>query len=65
MRRRNGLVAAVFLLPSLVTLLAFWIGPMLGTAWVSLLDWSLIGEPSFVGRGGQQPFPGTVCGRLS
>lgn len=49
MRRRNGLVAAVFLLPSLMTLLAFWIGPMLGTAWVSLLDWSLIGEPSFAG----------------
>jgi multiple sugar transport system permease protein len=48
-RARTAAVAALFLAPSLVTLLAFWIGPMLGTAWVSLLDWSLIGEPAFVG----------------
>jgi multiple sugar transport system permease protein len=49
MRKRQGLVAAAFLLPSLVLLLGFWIGPMLGTAWVSLLDWSLIGRPTFAG----------------
>ncbi len=49
MRRRNGWAAVAFLAPSLLLLLAFWIGPMLGTAWVSLLDWNLIGVPSFVG----------------
>jgi multiple sugar transport system permease protein len=52
MRRRrlhNSLVASAFLAPSLVVLLGFWIGPMLGTAWVSLLDWNLIGEPAFAG----------------
>jgi multiple sugar transport system permease protein len=49
MKRRNGLAAAAFLAPSLLLLLAFWIGPMLGTAWVSLLDWNLIGVPTFVG----------------
>jgi len=46
--RRVG-VALAFLSPSLVTLLAFWIGPMLGTVWVSLQDWNLIGVPRFVG----------------
>ncbi|MFC8846526.1 MULTISPECIES: carbohydrate ABC transporter permease [unclassified Micromonospora] len=48
-RRRTAVAAAAFLAPSLVLLLAFWIGPMVGTAWVSLQDWNLIGEPSFVG----------------
>ncbi|MEV0274413.1 sugar ABC transporter permease [Hamadaea sp. NPDC050747] len=48
-RWRNAGVAAIFLAPSLVTLLAFWIGPMIGTVWVSLQDWNLIGVPSFVG----------------
>jgi multiple sugar transport system permease protein len=42
-------VAAAFLAPSLVVLLGFWIGPMLGTVWVSLQDWNLIGTPSFAG----------------
>lgn len=46
--RRVG-VALAFLSPSLVMLLGFWIGPMLGTVWVSLQDWNLIGTPSFVG----------------
>jgi multiple sugar transport system permease protein len=39
----------MFLAPSLIMLLAFWIGPMIGTVWVSLQDWNLIGVPSFVG----------------
>jgi multiple sugar transport system permease protein len=42
-------VAAAFLAPSLVALLGFWIGPMLGTVWVSLQDWNLIGTPTFAG----------------
>lgn len=46
---RRAVVALAFLSPSLLTLLAFWIGPMVGTAWVSLQDWNLIGRPSFVG----------------
>jgi len=33
----------------LILLLGFWIGPMLGTAWMSLQDWNLLGVPSFVG----------------
>src|SRR5262245_13061297 len=46
---RRSLVALAFLAPSLVVLLAFWIGPMLGTAWVSLQKWNLIGKPRFIG----------------
>jgi multiple sugar transport system permease protein len=42
-------VAAAFLAPSLVVLIGFWIGPMLGTVWVSLQDWNLIGTPTFAG----------------
>ena len=39
----------MFLAPSLLALLAFSIGPMLGTAWVSLHEWNLIRRPAFVG----------------
>ena len=48
-RLRTAGAAAAFLAPSLVLLLGFWIGPMVGTAWVSLQDWNLIGVPTFVG----------------
>jgi ABC-type sugar transport system permease subunit len=41
--RKVGVVAA-FLAPSLLVLLGFWIGPMLGTIWVSPQDWNLIDE---------------------
>ena len=40
---------ALFLAPSLLALLAFSIGPMLGTAWVSLHEWNLIRGPAYVG----------------
>jgi multiple sugar transport system permease protein len=46
---RKAGVAAAFLAPSLIVLLGFWIGPMLGTVWVSLQDWNLIGTPTFAG----------------
>jgi multiple sugar transport system permease protein len=46
--RKAGVVAA-FLAPSLLVLLLFWIGPMLGTVWVSLQDWNLIGTAKFAG----------------
>jgi multiple sugar transport system permease protein len=42
-------VVVAFLAPSLLVLLGFWIGPMLGTIWISLQDWNLIGTPTFVG----------------
>lgn len=48
-RLRTTGAAAAFLAPSLLLLLAFWIGPMVGTVWVSLQDWNLIGVPNFVG----------------
>jgi multiple sugar transport system permease protein len=46
--RKAGVVAA-FLAPSLIVMLLFWIGPMLGTVWVSLQDWNLIGTATFAG----------------
>jgi multiple sugar transport system permease protein len=48
-RWRTAATALAFLAPSLVLLLAFWIGPMLGTAWMSLQDWNLLGRPSYTG----------------
>jgi multiple sugar transport system permease protein len=46
---RKALVVGAFLAPSLVVLLAFWIGPMLGTIWISLQDWNLIGKARYAG----------------
>lgn len=46
--RKFGVVA-LFLAPSLVALIAFSIGPMVGTAWVSLHDWNLIRSAEFIG----------------
>ena len=43
------LTVAVFLLPSLIPLLAFVIGPMLSAAWTSLHSWNLIGPMKWVG----------------
>lgn len=48
-RLRYALTVAVFLLPSLVPLLAFVIGPMLSAAWTSLHSWNLIGPMQWVG----------------
>jgi multiple sugar transport system permease protein len=39
----------VFLLPSLIPLLAFVIGPMISAAWASLHSWNLIGPMKWVG----------------
>lgn len=46
---RKALVVAAFLGPSLVALLAFSLGPMIGTLWVSLQDWNLIRSADFIG----------------
>ncbi len=48
---RKGVTVAAFLVPSLLALLAFSIGPMVGTVWVSLQDWNLIRDAEFVGLG--------------
>jgi multiple sugar transport system permease protein len=46
---RKALVVTMFLAPSLLALLAFSIGPMIGTLWVSLQEWNLIRSAEFVG----------------
>lgn len=48
-RARYALTVAVFLLPSLIPLLAFVIGPMISAAWTSLHSWNLIGPMEWVG----------------
>lgn len=46
--RKAGWVA-VFLLPSLLPLLAFTVGPMVASIGISTLEWNLISEARFVG----------------
>lgn len=46
---RKAAITAAFLAPSMVVLLAFWIGPMIGTVWISMQDWNLIGTARFAG----------------
>ena len=46
---RKALIVLAFLGPSLVALLAFSVGPMVGTAWVSLQEWNLIRDAEFIG----------------
>lgn len=46
---RKALVVAAFLAPSLLCLLAFSLGPMVGTVWTSLQEWNLIRSPEFIG----------------
>ncbi|MEU1973431.1 sugar ABC transporter permease [Microbacterium sp. NPDC019599] len=48
-RLKYGLTIALFLLPSLIPLLAFVIGPMITAAWTSLHSWNLIGPMQWVG----------------
>ena len=48
-RWRKWWVLAVFIGPSLLCLLAFSIGPMIGTAWISSQEWNLIRAPKFIG----------------
>jgi multiple sugar transport system permease protein len=48
---RKALVVIAFLAPSLVALLAFSIGPMAGTLWVSVQEWNLIRPARFIGLG--------------
>lgn len=48
-RLKYVLTVLVFLLPSLIPLLAFVIGPMISAAWTSLHSWNLIGPMQWVG----------------
>ncbi|MFT3798479.1 carbohydrate ABC transporter permease [Microbacterium sp.] len=48
-RARYALTVAVFLLPSLVPLVAFVLAPMISAAWTSLHSWNLIGTMTWVG----------------
>lgn len=46
---KRGMTVSAFLGPSLVALLAFSVGPMVGTVWVSLQEWNLIRDAEFIG----------------
>jgi multiple sugar transport system permease protein len=46
---RKALIVAAFLGPSLICLLAFSIGPMIGTLWTSVQEWNLIRPARFIG----------------
>jgi multiple sugar transport system permease protein len=46
---RKAATVTAFLAPSLVCLLAFSIGPMIGTLWTSLQEWNLIRPARFIG----------------
>lgn len=48
-RLKYTLTVLVFLLPSLIPLLAFVIGPMISAGWTSLHSWNLIGPMQWVG----------------
>lgn len=48
-RSRYALIVAIFLLPSLVPLLLFTVGPMIAAGWVSLHEWNLIGPMTWAG----------------
>lgn len=48
-RLKYALTVAVFLLPSLVPLVAFVLVPMIAAAWTSLHSWNLIGPMTWVG----------------
>jgi multiple sugar transport system permease protein len=46
---RSGLVAAAFVLPSLVPLLVFMVGPMLASLGISFVSWNLLSPAKWVG----------------
>src|SRR5690606_1192561 len=48
-RVRYAFVVLAFLLPSAIPLTAFVLAPMVGAAWISLTEWNLISDPTFVG----------------
>lgn len=48
--RKEGLAACVFILPALISLLLFWIGPVFYSAGLSFTDWDMISaQINFIG----------------
>jgi len=47
--RRRQIAGLLFVMPAVVFTLLFFILPLLMTAWMSLHDWPLIGQSSFIG----------------
>ena len=48
--RKEGLAACVFILPALIPLLLFWIGPVFYSAGLSFTDWDMISaQINFIG----------------
>lgn len=50
-KRRNGRTAALFIAPSFIPLLAFFVLPMLAAAVLSFTSWDLLSPPSWIGFG--------------
>ena len=48
-KRQNGLAAALFIAPSFVPLLAFFVLPMIAAAVLSFTSWDLLSPPHWVG----------------
>ncbi len=49
MARHEELVSYLFLAPWLIGLLVFWIGPIIASAVISLMEWYIISTPHWVG----------------
>lgn len=49
--KKEALLAYVFLLPTLIGLIVFNIGPIIASFFISLTDWDVITAPTFVGLG--------------
>jgi multiple sugar transport system permease protein len=52
--RRRQLTGFLFVLPAVLFTLVMFIFPLLMTAWMSLHDWPLLGQPAFRGIGNYQ-----------
>lgn len=48
-KRRNGLAAALFIAPSFIPLLAFFVLPMIAAAVLSFTSWDLLSPPRWIG----------------
>ncbi|MCB9150661.1 MAG: sugar ABC transporter permease [Caldilineaceae bacterium] len=49
LERREALWGYVFLLPWLIGLIIFWIGPILASAYFSLMEYDVLSPPKFIG----------------
>ena len=54
MAKQEERAAYLFLLPWLIGLLVFWIGPILASVVLSLTDWYIISSPTWAGLGNYQ-----------